>query len=112
MGDGTAAKLVFQEREHRLNNFMIGIRRECFVLYAKENPQVALEDIAVALGFDPEQAVDVADHFCRTEGLERPKGVVPVYNEETQTAQQKQQQAKRAKKKLKSALTKSTFPHD
>jgi hypothetical protein len=62
-----------------MNNFLTEIRRECFVLYAKGNPGVALEDIAVALNFHPTKAAEVADDFCRTEGLTRTLGAVPVH---------------------------------
>jgi hypothetical protein len=81
-----------------MNNFLTEIRRECFVLYAKGNTGVALEDIAVALNFDPTKAAEVADDFCRTEGLERPIGVIPVYSQCTLTAKQKQQESKNATK--------------
>jgi hypothetical protein len=73
---------------------MTGIRRECFILYAKEHP-------GVALGFDPMKSVEVADDFCRTEGLKRPPGVIPVYRGGTLTGKQKQDQAKKANQRLK-----------
>jgi hypothetical protein len=78
-----------------MNKFLTEIRRECFVLYAKANPNVALEDIAVALGFDHRKVSEVADDFCRTEGLKRPKGVTPVHSEDTLTRKQRQQQVKK-----------------
>ena len=57
------------------------IRREVFILYAESHPDVRLEDIAVALGYDPKEAEATATHFVETAGLRNPVNVRVVYEE-------------------------------
>jgi hypothetical protein len=61
-----------------VNEYLSNIRRECFILFAKANPHIHLEDIAIGLGWPPSDAPLVADHFRPIVGVEGVKSP-PVY---------------------------------